>query len=89
MTTVCASRMPAKGVRETRMFRWLAGGQAPDFRTLNDFRGNLLTAVLEAICVTAVKLLKATGYINGETYGVDGTKIESTSGRYLFVWSRA
>jgi hypothetical protein len=45
--------------------------------------------VLEAICVTAVKLLKATGSINGETYGVDGTKIESASGRYLFVWKQS
>ncbi|MDR2073020.1 MAG: transposase, partial [Spirochaetaceae bacterium] len=47
MTKVCSSRMPAKAVRENVMFRWLAGGQEPDFRTLNDFRGKLLTGVME------------------------------------------
>jgi hypothetical protein len=48
-----------------------------------------LTGVLEAIFVTAVKLLKATGYINGENYFVDGTKIESASGQYPFVWKQS
>jgi hypothetical protein len=72
--------MPTKGVREISMFRWLAGGQAPDFRTLNDFRGKLLTGVMEDIFVKAVKLLKAKGYIKGENYFLDGTKIESASG---------
>jgi hypothetical protein len=44
---------------------------------------------MEDIFVRAVKLLKATGYINGETYGVDGTKIKSASGRYPFVWKKS
>jgi hypothetical protein len=35
--------------------RWLAWGQGPDFQTLNDFRGKLLTGVMEDIFVTAVK----------------------------------
>ena len=81
MTKVCSSRMPAKGVRENVLFRWLAGGQRPDLRTLNTFRGRLLKGVLEEIFVTAVKLLKAKGYIKRENYFVDGTKIESASGR--------
>jgi transposase len=35
MTKVCSSRMLAKAARENVMFMWLAGGQRPDFRTLN------------------------------------------------------
>jgi transposase len=89
MTKVCSSRMLAKAVRENIMFRWLAGGQEPDFRTLNDYRGKLLTGVMEDIFVTAVKMLKAKGYIKVENYFVDGTKIESASGRYTFVWKKS
>ena len=35
------------------MFMWLAGGQKPDFRTLNDFRGKQLKGVMEEIVVIA------------------------------------
>jgi transposase len=80
MTKVCSSRMLAKAVRENVMFMWLAGGQKPDFRTLNDFRGKTLKAVMEEIFVTAVKMLKAKGYIKLENYFIDGTKIESAAG---------
>ena len=39
--------------------------------------------------MTAVKMLAAKGYIKLENYFVDGTKIESASGRYTFVWKKA
>ena len=89
MTRICSSRMLAKAVRENVMFMWLAGSQKPDFRTLNDFRGKLLKGVMEEIFVTAVKMLNTKGYIKLENYFVDGTKIESASGRYTFVWKKA
>jgi hypothetical protein len=89
MTKVCSSRMLAKAARENVMFMWLAGNQKPDFRTLNDFRGKLLKGVMEEIFVTAVKMLAAKKYIKLENYFVDGTKIESASGRYTFVWKKA
>jgi transposase len=89
MTKICSSRMLAKAVRENVMFMWLAGNQKPDFRTLNDFRGKLLKGVMEEVFVTAVKMLAAKGYIKLENYFVDGTKIESASGRYTFVWKKA
>ncbi|GHT80160.1 hypothetical protein FACS1894130_10900 [Spirochaetia bacterium] len=41
------------------------------------------------IFVTAVKMLKAKGYIKLEHYFVDGTKIESASGQYTFVWKKS
>jgi transposase len=89
MTRVCSSRMLAKAVRENVMFMWLSGGQKPDFRTLNDFRGKLLKGIMEELFVTTVKMLKTKGYIKLENYFVDGTKIESASGRYTFVWKKA
>jgi transposase len=89
MTKVCSSRMLAKAVRENVMFMWLSGSRKPDFRTLNDFRGKLLKGVMEEIFVTAVKMLAAKGYIRLENYFQDGTKIESASGRYTFVWKKS
>ena len=89
MNKVCSSRMLAKAARENVMFMWLAGGQKPDFRTLNDFRGKLLKGVMEEIFVTAVKMLAAKGYVKLEKYFVDGTKIESACGRYTFVWKKS
>jgi len=89
MTKICSSRMLAKAARENVMFMWLSGNQKPDFRTLNDFRGKLLKGVMEEIFVTAVKMLHAKGYVKLENYFYDGTKIESASGRYTFVWKKA
>jgi transposase len=89
MTKICSSRMLAKAVRENVMFMWLAGNQKPDFRTLNAFRGKVLKGVMEEVFVTAVKMLAAKGYIKLEHYFVDGTKIESASGRYTFVWKKS
>jgi hypothetical protein len=43
---------------------------------------------MEEIFVTAVKMLKANGYIKLENYFIDGTKIESAAGRYTFVWKK-
>jgi transposase len=88
MTKVCSSRMLAKAVRENVMFMWLSGNQRPDFRTLNAFRGTILKGVMEEIFVTAVKMLAAKGYIKLENYFVDGTKIESASGRYTYMWKK-
>jgi hypothetical protein len=80
--------MLAKAARENVMFMWLSGNQKPDFRALNDFRGKLLKGAMEEIFVTAVKMLNSKGYIKLENYFVDGTKIESASGRHTFVWKK-
>jgi transposase len=87
-TKVCSSRMRAKAVGENGMFMWLAGGQKADFRTLNDFRGNMQKEVMEELFVSAVKMLKAKGYIKLENYFIEGTKIELAAGRYRFVWKK-
>jgi transposase/IS5 family transposase len=88
LTKVCSSRMLAKALRENVVFMWLSGMQTPDFRTLNFFRGNVLKEVMEEVFVAAVKMLAAKGYVKYEHYFVDGTKIESASGRYTYVWKK-
>jgi hypothetical protein len=61
-------------VLENNTFMWLAGGQRPDFRRLNQFWGKLLSGVTEELFVMAVKMLQVRGYIKLEQYLEDGTK---------------
>lgn len=89
LNNICSSRMLAKQVRENIYFRWIAGCQQPDFRTINSFRREKLAPVIDEIFVQVVKLLHEEGYVNLETMYVDGTKIESRANRYTFVWQRS
>jgi len=89
LNNVCSSRLLAKHVRENIYFRWIAGCQQPDFRTINSFRKNKLAPVIDEIFVEVVKLLHEQGYVQLNTLYVDGTKVESRANRYTFVWRRA
>jgi hypothetical protein len=54
---------------ERLLRKYQAGGGANrNHPVLNDFRGKLLTGVMEEIFVTAMKMLKAKGYIKVENY---------------------
>lgn len=89
MTRTYSSRMIAKAIRENVMFMWLAGSQKPDFRTINAFRGSKLKGIMDEVFMNTVKLLASKGLVKLENYFVDGTKIESASNKYTFVWKRA
>jgi hypothetical protein len=81
--------MLAKNVRENIFFRWIAGCQRPDFRTINSFRKEKLAPIIDEVFVEVVKLLHEKGYVQLKRLYVDGTKIESRANRYTFVWRRA
>lgn len=83
-----SSRMIAKQLRENIHFRWLAGGQSPDFRTINSFRKEKLAPIVDQIFVEVVKLLHESGYVQLKTLYIDGTKMESRANRYTFVWKK-
>lgn len=89
MSGVYSSRHLSRACRENVLYMWLAGGQKPDFRTINAFRSEKLKDVIQEVFMATVKLLEAKGYIKLENYFVDGTKIESAAGKYTFVWKRA
>jgi transposase len=89
LNNVCSSRLLAKQVRENIYFRWIAGCQQPDFRTINSFRKNKLAPIIDEVFVEVVKLLHEKGYVQLKSMYVDGTKIESRANRYTFVWKRA
>lgn len=86
---IYTSRTIAKALRENVNFMWIAGGQKPNFRTINRFRSCRLKDSMDEIFAQVVELLMASGHIKLENYFLDGTKIEANANRYSFVWGRA
>jgi transposase len=85
---VWSSRKLAKALRENIHFMWLAGGNTPDFRTLNRFRADMKEIIDEVFQLLMV-YMAAKGLVNIEEYYLDGTKIEANANRYSFVWKKS
>ncbi|MDH7561733.1 MAG: IS1182 family transposase [bacterium] len=85
---IYSSRQIAKALRENVNFMWLAGGNRPDFRTVNGFRGERMREVIGDVFAEVLEYLAAEGYVKLETYFVDGTKIEANANRYGWVWAK-
>ena len=83
-----SSRMIAKALRENINFMWLAGGNKPDFRTINRFRLDMKD-IIEDVFYEVVKLLIEKKYIKLQNYFLDGTKIEANANKYTFVWNKS
>ena len=83
-----SSRMIAKALRENINFMWIAGGNKPDFRTINRFRLQMKD-IIEDIFYEVVKLLIDKKYIKLQNYFLDGTKIEANANKYSFVWNKS
>lgn len=68
---------------------WLSGMDVPDHNTINRFRSGRLKGALKEVFATIVKSLAEEGFLSLETAYTDGTKIESASNRYTFVWGKS
>lgn len=68
---------------------WLSGRQIPDFHTINDFRSKRLKGRINAFFTSVVLLMAEAGFVSLTTPYIDGTKLESASDRYTFVWRRS
>jgi transposase len=86
---VYSSRQIAKALRENVNYIWLSGGNRPDFRTINAFRGERMKEVIEEVFTSVLELLVAEGYVKLENYFVDGTKVEANANRHKVVWAKS
>jgi len=86
---VFSSRRIAKEIRENINYMWLSGMNRPDHRTINRFRGKVMKAVIGEVFYGVIEQLMEQGYVNLESYFVDGTKIEANANRYTFVWKKS
>jgi transposase len=82
-------RKIAKSVKENIYFMWLSGGLQPDFRTINDFRGQKLKGNIEKLFSQLVEMMVDLDLISLEKQFVDGTKIEANAHKYSFVWKKS
>src|SRR5699024_5805229 len=86
---VYSCRQLAKAVRETIPYMWLAGGQRPDFRTINDFRKKRLPGGgIKAIFTEVMLLLVENDLVDLKDYTVDGTTLEANARKHSAVWAK-
>jgi len=83
-----SSRRIAKALRENVNFMWLSGGNKPDFRTINDFRGKGMREAVREVFAAVLELLVEGGYVKLENYFLDGTKIEANANAHKVVWAK-
>jgi len=86
LSNIYSCRKMAKALTENIHFMYLSGNLTPDFRTINDFRAKRLKDHIQCLFSEVVKMLVESGYVSLDVQYIDGTKIESSSGRYTFVW---
>ena len=75
-------------LNENVVYMWLSGMNKPDFRTINEFRSKRLKGVFEGIFTQVVTMLNEEGLVSLDVQYIDGTKIESATNRYTFVWRK-
>lgn len=86
LSNIYSCRKIAKALGENIYFMWLSGNSCPDFRTINRFRGEGLKEDIKELFTQIVLLLQQAGYVSLDVQYIDGTKIESASNKYTFVW---
>jgi transposase len=89
MRNIYSCRKIEAALSENVHFLWLSGKQFPDFRTINDFRSKRLKHQINSIFSKVVIMLNELGYVSLDVQYIDGTKIESASNRYTFVWRKS
>jgi transposase len=85
---IYTSRKIAAALRENLYFMWLSGGNRPDFRTINDFRGVRMKGVIGEVFGAVVEYLVEAGYVRLENIFVDGSKIEADANKHKVVWAK-
>jgi transposase len=78
-----------KLIRDNIPAMWLAAMQKPDFRTINEFRGERMKVLMDELFEAMIHQLMKEKYITMENYFLDGTKIEADANKYSFVWKKS
>ena len=89
LSNIYSCRKIEKALHENIYFMWLSGNSTPDYRTINYFRSKRLKGVIQTLFGDIVRMLHELEYVSLKVQYIDGTKIESASGRYTFVWKKS
>ncbi len=85
---IYSSRRLAAALRENIHVMWLSGGNRPDFRTINDFRGQRMKDVIDEVFAEVLLYLLEAGHVKLEHYFADGTKIAADANQHKVVWAK-
>lgn len=85
---IYSSRRLEQQTCENICYMWLSGMQYPDHVTISNFRSGKLKGNIKGIFSQVVKRLYKEGLLKLHTQTVDGTKFESVSSRYTYVWEK-
>lgn len=85
---IYSSRKIAAALRENVHFMWLSGGNQPDFRTINDYRGSRMKGVIDEVFAEVLEYLIDEKYVKLENYFTDGTKLEADANKHKVVWAK-
>jgi transposase len=89
LSNIYSCRKMEKALRESIHFMWLSGKQFPKHSCINDFRSKRLKKHINNLFTQVVLMLVDLGYVSLDVQYIDGTKIESASNRYTFVWRKS
>lgn len=87
MNNIYSCRKIEKRLLRDIHFIWLAGYNKQDFITINRFR-NRVKQEINNIFTQLVLILAEKGFVSLDVEYIDGTKIESKSNKYTFVWRK-
>lgn len=85
---IYTGRKIAKALGQDIHFMWLAGGNRPDFRTINSFRSSKAKEVIEVLFKELLEFLVAHQYIKLENYFCDGTTLRADANQHKMVWKK-
>jgi transposase len=89
LSNIYSCRKMESALTENIHFMWLSGKQFPKHSCINDFRSKRLKKHINTLFTQVVLMLVDLGYVSLDVQYVDGTKIESASNRYTFVWRKS
>lgn len=89
LNNVYSSRKIERMLAENICFMWLSGMCRPDYRTINYFRGKRLKTGIDGVFTQVVELLHQEGLVTLNVQYIDGSKVESSSNKYTFVWRKS
>lgn len=89
LKNVYSSRKIEELLKENIHMMWISGMNKPDHNTINRFRSDRLTKVLEKIFSQIIILLVEADQLSIKEIYIDGTKLEAQANKYTFVWSKA
>lgn len=85
---IYTGRKLAQAIRQDIPFMWLAGGDRPDFRTINLFRSSKAKEVIEVLFKELLEFLLEHGYIKMENYFCDGSTFRADANQHKMVWKK-